>query len=162
MDFNGKRADVVDFGGEFDYADHQWFQDIPERPPVSRHEVFIEDYDVLTHLDRQPEPQPAPFVPQPGVIEQNESFEYALSAAPNVLYGRYKQYGQASFCCVVFRVQPFCSYVFAAARRACVVFGVWRAHRGAQRARIPGQHACPDTHTGSENVRRNPQAALRH
>lgn len=28
------------------------------------------------------------------VIEQNAGFEYALSAAPNVLYQRYKQYGQ--------------------------------------------------------------------
>lgn len=30
----------------------------------------------------------------PGVVEQNESFIYALRAAPNVLYANYKQYGQ--------------------------------------------------------------------
>lgn len=48
-------------------------------------------------ISRQPSaPQTArtPYVPLPGVIEQNESFEFALSAAPNVLYQRYKQYGQ--------------------------------------------------------------------
>ena len=27
---------------------------------------------------------------------QNEAFDFALKAAPNVLYGRYKQYGQVS------------------------------------------------------------------
>lgn len=33
-------------------------------------------------------------MPQPGVIEQNEMFDYALKSAPNVLFSRYKQYGQ--------------------------------------------------------------------
>ena len=45
----------------------------------------------------KPAPAPAtsePYVPQPGVIEQNEMFDYALKHAPNVLYSRYKQYGQ--------------------------------------------------------------------
>jgi hypothetical protein len=36
------------------------------------------------------------YVPLPGVIDQNEAFEFALSAAPNVLYARYKQYGQVN------------------------------------------------------------------
>lgn len=32
----GKRTDVVDFGGEYDYTEQTWFQDRPERPaPVS-------------------------------------------------------------------------------------------------------------------------------
>ena len=31
---------------------------------------------------------------EPAVIEKNEVFDFALKAAPNVLYGRYKQYGQ--------------------------------------------------------------------
>lgn len=35
-----------------------------------------------------------PYVPEPSVIEQNELFDFALKAAPNVLYSRYKQYGQ--------------------------------------------------------------------
>lgn len=35
-----------------------------------------------------------PYIPLPGVIEQNELFDFALKAAPNVLYSRYKQYGQ--------------------------------------------------------------------
>ncbi|KAF8640362.1 hypothetical protein AX17_000033 [Amanita inopinata Kibby_2008] len=77
MEYSGKRNDVVDFGGEADYAGHAWFSDPPPKPPPS---------------SPQP-PQPA-YIPPPGVIEQNEMFEYALVAAPNVLYGRYKQYGQ--------------------------------------------------------------------
>ncbi|KAJ7596816.1 hypothetical protein C8J56DRAFT_1000924 [Mycena floridula] len=66
MAYTGKRSDIVDFGGEYDYSGHQWFQNAPERPQQS-------------HAN---------------VIEQNQTFEFALSAAPNVLYGRYKQYGQ--------------------------------------------------------------------
>lgn len=34
MDYSGKRTDVVDAGGEFDYSGMQWFTDRPERPPV--------------------------------------------------------------------------------------------------------------------------------
>lgn len=37
------------------------------------------------------------YVPQPGVIEQNEAFDYALKSAPNVLYARFKQFGQVRF-----------------------------------------------------------------
>ncbi|KAF8215954.1 hypothetical protein K438DRAFT_1748801 [Mycena galopus ATCC 62051] len=77
MDFTGKQAaEVVDFGGEVDYTNYHWFQDAPPKQP--------------------PPPQTVgtPYVPLPGVIEQNEAFEFALSAAPNVLYARYKQYGQ--------------------------------------------------------------------
>lgn len=36
------------------------------------------------------------YAPDDSVIAQNEMFEYALKSAPNVLYGRYKQYGQVS------------------------------------------------------------------
>ncbi|KAJ7631212.1 hypothetical protein FB45DRAFT_559696 [Roridomyces roridus] len=77
MDFTGKQAaEVVDFGGEVDYSNYTWFQNAPERQaPVQQ-------------------PVPNTYVPHPGVIEQNEAFEFALSAAPNVLYSRYKQYGQ--------------------------------------------------------------------
>jgi len=77
MNFYGKTEETVDFGGEVDYADYQWFKEPPPRqeaPP--------------TH-----EPAEA-YVPLPSVIEQNELFEFALKAAPNVLYSRYKQYGQ--------------------------------------------------------------------
>lgn len=38
------------------------------------------------------------YEPPPQVIMQNESFEYALRVAPNVLYSRFKQYGQVSSC----------------------------------------------------------------
>ncbi|KAF8167707.1 hypothetical protein B0H34DRAFT_27016 [Crassisporium funariophilum] len=77
MEWAGKRADVVDFGGEMDYGNVQWFQDPPPRlPPQAEH------------------PPPQSYVPSAAVIEQNEGFQYALSAAPNVLFQRYKQYGQ--------------------------------------------------------------------
>ncbi|KAF8973607.1 hypothetical protein BDZ97DRAFT_380416 [Flammula alnicola] len=78
--YSGKRTDVVDFGGEMDYSNVKWFQDAPSRP---------------TPAPQPQEQPPAPqYHPSPHVIDQNEGFEYALSAAPNVLYQRYKQYGQ--------------------------------------------------------------------
>jgi hypothetical protein len=75
----GKRNDVVDFGGEADYGEMEWFK---EAPPA--------------HLRPQPpvETVGTPYVPDSTVIEQNEAFEFALAAAPNVLYARFKQYGQ--------------------------------------------------------------------
>ncbi|KAL0951457.1 hypothetical protein HGRIS_008146 [Hohenbuehelia grisea] len=80
MDYSGKRNDVVDFGGEFDYSNYQWFQDPPaRRPPPSAPPSA---------------PEGPAYAPLPSVIEQNEAFEYALGSAPNVLYARYKQYGQ--------------------------------------------------------------------
>jgi len=76
MNFYGKSEETVDAGGEVDYSDYQWFKDAPQRPPA-------------------PPPEPVNlYVPQPDVIEQNELFDFALKAAPNVLYSRYKQYGQ--------------------------------------------------------------------
>ncbi|KAF5385500.1 hypothetical protein D9757_005424 [Collybiopsis confluens] len=78
--FGIKRNDVVDFGGEADYENMEWFK---EAPP--------------SHLRPQPpsaEPVGTPYVPDRAVIEQNEAFEFALGAAPNVLYARFKQYGQ--------------------------------------------------------------------
>ncbi|TFY78035.1 hypothetical protein EWM64_g5978 [Hericium alpestre] len=70
----GKGTDTVDFGGEPDYANYEWFK---EPPPPQDPLVVGETY-----------------TPPPGVIEQNEMFEFALKAAPNVLYSRYRQYGQ--------------------------------------------------------------------
>ncbi|KAI5897860.1 purarive Serine/threonine protein kinase [Schizophyllum commune H4-8] len=77
MDFTGsKRNDVVDIGGDFDYSGMKWFQDAPPR--------------------EAPPPPQAMYNPSPAVVEQNEAFEFALRSAPNVLYARYKQYGQVS------------------------------------------------------------------
>ncbi|KAI0257040.1 hypothetical protein BJV78DRAFT_1087952, partial [Lactifluus subvellereus] len=79
MSFNafGKPAETVDFGGEVDYASYEWFKDPPPRPePPS------------------PQPPQRDYAPLPAVIEKNEMCDFALQAAPNVLYGRYKQYGQ--------------------------------------------------------------------
>ncbi|KAH7930517.1 hypothetical protein BV22DRAFT_1000444 [Leucogyrophana mollusca] len=74
MDYTAKNAENVDFGGEYDYSGHLWFQEAPPRP--------------------EPQPVVEPYIPETNVIMQNEAFDFALKAAPNVLYGRYKQYGQ--------------------------------------------------------------------
>ncbi|KAI0308297.1 hypothetical protein B0F90DRAFT_1807514 [Multifurca ochricompacta] len=80
MSFNafGKPAETVDVGGEVDYASYEWFKDPPLR----------------TEPTSSPLPQSEPYTPLPGVIEKNAMCDFALQAAPNVLYGRYKQYGQ--------------------------------------------------------------------
>ncbi|KAH7870813.1 MAG: hypothetical protein NXY57DRAFT_945647 [Lentinula lateritia] len=80
MDYAGKRNDVVDFGGETDYENMEWFKEAPPEHLRPHHQPA--------------EPIGTPYVPDSAVIDQNEAFEFALSAAPNVLYARYKQYGQ--------------------------------------------------------------------
>lgn len=75
-DLYPKQADTVDWGEEVDFTQYEWFK---EPPP------------------RQEAPPPAPednYVPHPVVVEQNELFLFALKSAPNVLYARFKQYGQ--------------------------------------------------------------------
>ncbi|KAI0720030.1 hypothetical protein C8T65DRAFT_736201 [Cerioporus squamosus] len=76
MDLYHKEADTVDWGGEADYSGYEWFKDPPPRP------------------EPQPQATTDNYVPQPGVIEQNEAFDFALKSAPNVLYARFKQFGQ--------------------------------------------------------------------
>jgi len=66
--------ETVDIGQEIDYANYEWFKDPPPHTTGT--------------------PAAEPFVPQPGVIEQNEMFDFALKSAPNVLYSKYKQFGQ--------------------------------------------------------------------
>ncbi|KAG6333639.1 hypothetical protein ID866_5451 [Astraeus odoratus] len=80
MDYTAKNLDVVDFGGEVDYAGYQWFQEPPPRP--------------------EPQPAAQPYVPDEEVIKQNQAFDFALKAAPNVLYGRFKhfQLGVLAWC----------------------------------------------------------------
>jgi len=82
--FTGKRTDVVDFGGEMDYSNVKWFQDPPQRQPTTP----------APPQQQQPPSQQQHYQPSSQVIVQNEMFEFALAAAPNVLYQRYKQYGQ--------------------------------------------------------------------
>ncbi|OBZ79447.1 hypothetical protein A0H81_00796 [Grifola frondosa] len=77
MDTFGKQTDTVDYGGEVDYADYEWFKDPPPRPEPPAPPPVMDNY-----------------VPLPGVIEQNEMFDFALKSAPNVLFARFKQYGQ--------------------------------------------------------------------
>jgi len=82
--YAGKRSDVVDFGGEADYSHVKWFEDRPPRERAT---------PMPTHAP-EPTHQPSQYQPSGRVIEQNSGFEYALSAAPNVLYQRYREYGQ--------------------------------------------------------------------
>jgi hypothetical protein len=80
MNFTGKQTDVIDFGGEADYANMQWFQEpAPQRtqPQAQQQQQNVPSYE-----------------PSLAVIDQNNGFQFALGAAPNVLYQRYKQYGQ--------------------------------------------------------------------
>jgi len=81
MEYGGKRTDVVDFGGEVDYSNVAWFQDAPPRTP----------HQAQASTPKAPQPE---YIPAPAVVQMNDAFEYALSSAPNVLYARYKQYGQ--------------------------------------------------------------------
>ncbi|KAF9477522.1 hypothetical protein BDN70DRAFT_934151 [Pholiota conissans] len=91
--YSGKRTDTVDFGGEMDYSDVKWFQDAPPRRGTpARHPQ--EQPQQHPHVQHAPPPPPQHYHPSSRVVEQNEGFEYALSAAHNVLYQRYKQYGQ--------------------------------------------------------------------
>ncbi|GJJ09798.1 hypothetical protein Clacol_004022 [Clathrus columnatus] len=68
MPMNDASIDGLD--EEYEYGSYNWFQ------------------------PKAPETISPPYIPMPGVVEQNEAFIYALQAAPNVLYGQYKQYGQ--------------------------------------------------------------------
>ncbi|THH02599.1 hypothetical protein EW026_g261 [Hermanssonia centrifuga] len=77
LNIYGKQEDTVDWGDEVDYSGYEWFKDPPPRPEPAPAPPVVE-----------------PYVPQPGVIEQNEMFDFALKSAPSVLHGRYKQYGQ--------------------------------------------------------------------
>ncbi|KAH9944175.1 uncharacterized protein BXZ73DRAFT_87128 [Epithele typhae] len=77
MEPYGKQSDTVDWGAEVDYSGYEWFKDPPPRPEAQATQPNMDNY-----------------VPQPGVIAQNETFDFALKSAPNVLYGRFKQFGQ--------------------------------------------------------------------
>lgn len=102
----GKPMETVDYGDEVDYGDYEWFKEPPPRPEVCLRSIYpacvVERVWVLimsfTFSQPPPAPQPAaePYVPPPGVIEQNEMFEFALKCAPNVVFARYKQFGQVS------------------------------------------------------------------
>jgi len=61
-----------------DYDGMEWFKDPPQRsqPPTPSMQ------------------QQDPYIPAQNVVEENERFIYALKHAPNVLFTRFKQYGQ--------------------------------------------------------------------
>lgn len=83
MPFNGKHHDggdvdwAYDDEPDFDYSNTEWLKDPPPRPEHSA-----------------PPTSTDPYVPLPSVVEENERFIFALRHAPNVLYTRFKQYGQ--------------------------------------------------------------------
>jgi hypothetical protein len=123
MDIYAKPADTVDFGQEMDYSGFEWFKDVPPartpaNPPADLHTPNPAGHHPLhgnhgqhgnyTHPGQHfhgpgfhsPPAPPPPhahdpnYIPSPQVIEQNEVFTYALASAPEVLYARWKQYGQ--------------------------------------------------------------------
>src|ERR1700678_1620776 len=98
MDFTGKRSDVIDLGGEVDYSNIQWFQDPPQRPQVCLC-VGILAFSLFTKHTRQAPQQPtAPsYEPSLAVIKKKAVLQRALNSASNVLYQRYKQYGQVCY-----------------------------------------------------------------
>ena len=61
------------------------------------------DSSASQHPAAAPPPphQSEAYEPLPSVIEKNAMCDFALQAAPNVLFGRYKQYGQVR-CCYLF------------------------------------------------------------
>lgn len=82
-----------------DYTNFEWFKDAPPRREVrslcargSKERVAEQAPQV--EVPSAPQTMSDSYVPLPGVIEQNEMFSYALSSAPNVLFSRFKQYGQ--------------------------------------------------------------------
>ncbi|KAI0322161.1 hypothetical protein OF83DRAFT_1049912 [Amylostereum chailletii] len=77
MSLFGKPAETVDFGQEMNYESYEWFKD----PPPPRQAPT-------------PAPPPSNYAPPPGIVDENQMLEFALQSAPNVLYGRFMQYGQ--------------------------------------------------------------------
>jgi len=61
------------------YKGHKWFQDPPEQ---------------LKQQTSAPPTAGPQYNPLPDVVEQNNAFIYALQYAPNVVYERFKQFGQ--------------------------------------------------------------------
>jgi len=78
MPINTKHGEEVEWGTEEDYDDVQWFKDPPPRQEPPSQPTSMQD----------------PYVPLPSVVEENERFIFALRHAPNVLFSRFKQYGQ--------------------------------------------------------------------
>lgn len=83
MDIYGKPEDTVDYGQEVDYTGFEWFKDIPARTTRNP-----------TRPVTTPPQMSEPFEPSQDIVEQNELVSYALASAPNVLYYRFRQFGQ--------------------------------------------------------------------
>lgn len=105
------------------------------------------------------EPMP-PYVPSPQVIELNKDFEIALDAAPNVLYGKYKQYGQVrhpSLCCD--HEEELTTY---SARCPGVVRRVQRTYRRTEGSWVLRQYVCYHSTKRTKSLRGYPQAEARY
>ena len=89
-------------------------------------------------------------MPLPGVIETNSAFEFALSVAPNIVYARYKQYGQVRssdhFGMVIDLMLPFPAW------SARVVFRVWRADREPERTGFRRKYVRDNAYAGLEDL----------
>ena len=107
----------------------------------------------------QAPPQGEPYIPPPTVIERNNMCDFALQAAPNVLYGRYKQYGQVH---ISFSIQPSFVLTSTPAGRARMVRRVRRNDRRAEAARDIGRHVRLYERGGAESLRGDPATAARY
>lgn len=95
-------------------------------------------------------------------------FDFALKAAPNVLYSRYKQYGQVRFflhlpCLSHTTSSPLHLLISASStvRRASLVRRIQRDDRRHQAARRRRQHVRLHAPAGSPDMRRDPPTGPR-
>ena len=75
MNFTGKQTDVIDFGGEADYSNMQWFQEPPQRPQVCL-AVIPGPFIKHTCQPQAQQQQNVPsYEPSLAVIDQNDGFQ---------------------------------------------------------------------------------------
>jgi len=70
------------FGGDDAFKGRKWFQDTEDIPHRAQTQPSA------------PQTVGTQYAPLPDVIERNNAFIYALESAPNVVYERFKQFGQ--------------------------------------------------------------------
>lgn len=88
MDFAGKQSNVVDFGGEFDYGAHEWFQDGPERPPppVRGKTSTVHTLSLITAHQYSKRSQLAPHMFRTPVLSSKTKHSSSLSLPPPTCY----------------------------------------------------------------------------
>ena len=94
-------------------------------PPQGKEDTVIYPAQLLRLIIWPTVLQPAsgpiadPYIPPQDVVEENEKFMFALKHAPNVLYARFKQFGQVT---VYHKVALLANYHIVGRPR--LVFGI--------------------------------------